>query len=333
MNRIVFVFIFLLSIHIFPIEKIILKESESINFLEKMEKNEVFANYIIAVDVDDKNDFYFLDFKLRAVLRVDSKSGRLINSISSRGQGPGELSGPCALRVRNQMVFVADYWFGGVKIFNIKGDLLKEFRTGLKIGWLDVNKKNEIFVREADTDLFPVISVYNTDGKRLRKVVGFPIKNMRDRDRIAFVLNRGFIFRLDSKENIVVLFIYKNIIRKYNKKGELLWEKKIANEIIKKHSNPRKPQYGKGGTIHLTRIGYHLEIDRDDNIIVGHRAGCMVFNKDGETINLIQREPVINFHLFKLYNNDRNLLLIVVGGGMINIFNYKKGGKNDVKKN
>jgi len=102
MNRIFFLFIFLLSIHVFPIEKIILKESESINFLYKMEKNEVFATYIKAVDVDDKNDFYLLDYKLGAVLRVDGKSGRLINTISSRGQGPGELSGPCALRVRNQ---------------------------------------------------------------------------------------------------------------------------------------------------------------------------------------------------------------------------------------
>jgi DNA-binding beta-propeller fold protein YncE len=312
-------------INIFPIDKIILKESNTIDFLEKMDKNDVFVKFVEFVDVDDKNIFYFLDTGLCTILKLDSDTGKLIKFISSRGQGSGELDIPIAMKVTNNMIFVADFGFGGVKIFSTEGDLLKEFKTGLHIGWLDVNKRNEIFVREAETDSMPVISIYNMDGKKIRKFLRFPIKNRSD--RIAFILNREFIFRLDSKENIIVLFHKKNIIRKYNKKGDMLWERKIENEILQKHSNPRKPRLGKGSSVYIRSNVFQLDIDKNNNIIVGHVAGGMVFNPDGKAVKLLVCEPPVNLDVFKLYNNDKKILRLGVGGRYkIKIYEYKKGG-------
>lgn len=328
MKQTVFIFlaIFLLASLVFPeeIEEIVLKESESIDFLKKMDQQGVFVKFIAYLDIDDENNFYFLDNPLCTVFRIDGKTGKLLNTISSPGQGPAELDIPRSIRVMNKMVFIPDGGFGGVKIFSTDGKLIKEFRTGPGIGWLDVNKKNEIYVREADTDGTPIMSIYNMEGKKIRNLIRMPVKDMND--RIEYIFNREFMFKLDSKENPVVLFDKKNILRKYNTNGELLWEKKVANKIIDSFPH-KKPSYGTGGTVHGSSSLFNLALDKDDNIIVGHVGGAMVFDKNGEPISLIKTEPQNNMHGLRVFNNDKSLLCIVVGGMKINIFNYKKGGK------
>ncbi len=315
----------LFAVHLFPVDEIVLKESESTDFLGEMDKNEMFVKRIRAVDVaknaGNNYDFYFLDHKLGTVFRVDGNTGKLINTISSLGQGPAELDTPVAIRVRNQMVFIADFGFGGVKVFKTDGTIVNEFRTGQSIGWLDVNKKNEIFVRETDTGGTPVISSYNIDGKRLRNVLRFPVGGKGD--KIAHILTREFKFSLDSKENLIVLFLFKKIIGKYNQKGTLLWEKKVDNEIIRTRSKPKKPAYGKGGSVHLRRSVFHLDIDEKDNITVGHIFGGMVLDKDGKMTRLIRTEPQMHMDLFKFYDNDNKLLRVLSQGWKINIYNYK----------
>jgi hypothetical protein len=305
-------------------EEIVLKESESINFLEKMEQQGVFVKFIEYLDVDDENNFYFLDNPLCTVFRIDGKTGKLLNTISSPGQGPGELYAPRAIRVMNKMVFIPDSGFGGVKIFSIEGKLIKEFRTEHSIGWLDVNKKNEIYVREADTDSTPIISIYNMAGERIKKLIRMPVKDMNN--RMDYVFTREFMFKLDSKENPVVLFEKKNILRKYNPNGELIWERNVTNKIIDSYPH-KKPRYGEGGSVHSSSSLFNLDIDKDGDIFVGHVGGAMVFSKDGEAIQLIKSDPPMSTHGLKIYNNDNNLLRIVVGGMKINIYQYKKGGK------
>ena len=150
-----------------------------------------------------------------------------------------------------------------------------------------------------------------------RRNIGLTPKSVFDEEKILVIFSifaNRFELQPLLEENHLNIPVY------IDNRDEFLLSTKITNE-------KKNPVIITGEE--LRRIVYHMDIDGDDNIIVGHRAGCMVFNKKGETINLIQREPVINFHLFKIYNNDRNLLLIVVCGDMINIFNYKKGGKND----
>jgi hypothetical protein len=323
MKRFIFlcITILLLGGHVFALEEIVLKESESIDFLEKMDQQGVFVKFIESLDIDDENNFYFLDNPLCTVFRIDGRTGRLINTISSHGQGPSELNVPRSIRVINKMVFISDSGFGGVKIFSIDGKLIKEFRTGHSIGWLDVNKKNQIYVREADTDGTPIISIYNMEGKKLRNLIRMPVKNMND--RIDYIFTRDFMFKLDSEDNPVVIFDKKNILRKYNANGEQLWEKKVANKII--DGVPHKtPRLGPEGTVHGSCSIFNLDIDLDDNIIIGHVGGAMVFNKGGEPITIIKTEPQYNMHGLKVFNKNKNLMVIVVGGMNINIYSYIK---------
>ena len=326
MKRMFFILLLiaLFAVRVFPseVEAITLKESESVNFLEKMDQQGVFVKFIQFLDIDDENNFYFLDVNLRTIFRIDGKTGKLINTISSLGQGPGELYIPTSIRVKNKMVFIPDRGFGGVKIFTTDGKLITEFRTGPSSGWLDVNKKNEIFVREVDTDGLPSVAIYSMEGKKIRTLVRIPITKVGD--KIEYLFTREFMFKLDSKENLVVLFDMKNIMRKYNTNGELLWEKEVTNKILEEHPR-KKPKYGPGNTIHGSSNVFYFDIDQDDNIIVGHVGGATVFNKDGETLRLIKTDPPENTHAFKLFNNDSNLLRIIAGGERINIFSNWSG--------
>lgn len=326
MKQMIYLWIVIILIggYVFAVEEIVLKESESIDFLEKMEQHEVFLKFISDLDIDEDNNFYFLAHEVGTVFRIDGKTGKLLNTISSPGQGPAELNIPRSIRVMNKMVFIPDTGFGGVKIFSIDGKLINEFRTEHSIGWLDVNKRNEIFVREADTDGTPIVSVYNMKGERIRKLIRMQVKDINN--KMEYIFTREFIFRLDNKENLLVLFTEKKIIRKYTANGDLVWEKKVDNKIIDSYPH-KKPRYGQGGVVYSSVSVFYLDIDKDENTIVGHVGGAMVFNKDGEFIRLIKTEPPLNMDEFKLFNNDENILHLIVGGMKIHILNYKKGGK------
>ncbi len=69
---------------------IFITEQMKIDFLKKLMKNNLFFNYCFSID-HDKKSFYFLDSKFRKVFRVDRRTGKLLNTISSPGQGPAEL--------------------------------------------------------------------------------------------------------------------------------------------------------------------------------------------------------------------------------------------------
>jgi hypothetical protein len=319
MKRIVALLVFLMAAHMFPAERIILKDAESIDFLEKMESHDYFFKKIMGVDIDDEKNLYFLDAHLCTILRVDGKTGKLINSISRRGQGPGEVHFPFGIRVRNNMVFVTDAGFSGVKIFEKNGKLVKEFKTKSSAlhFHLDVNKKNQIYVKQGSSDGSPNISVYNINGKLLRELVKFPVK---PGDRRGHLLNSQFVFKLDKEENLVVVFLLKKIIKKFNGKGELLWERKIQNEVYDKFKTDSKISFKPNGAIYFSTSIFGMDIDDNNNIVVGHLGGGIVYDEHGHVIHLIEFDPPGQLNQFLLF--DHKLLHIIILGRRINIFDF-----------
>ena len=87
MKKIVFlVLVFVLAYGMFPQDTILLKKSEGVDFLEKIEANDFFMKTILGVDVDD-TCLYFLDKAQGTVFRVDKNTAKLVNTIGSKGQG------------------------------------------------------------------------------------------------------------------------------------------------------------------------------------------------------------------------------------------------------
>jgi hypothetical protein len=318
MIRLVIVLIFLLSIHAFAVEKIVLHRSKGIDFLEKMDSFDYYYKKLNDIDIDDEYNFYFLDYHFGTILRVDGNTGKLINAISRRGQGPSELHDAQSIRVKNNMVFVSDYGFQGVKIFEKNGKIIKEFKT--KTGaWdfnLDVSDQNKIFISQRSSDGSPCIAVYNIKGEYLSEFVKFQVDLG---NRKSLLLNRTFIFQLDNEGNMIVVFTLKKLVQKFNRHGVLLWKKAIKNDIIAKFNTDTKISFDRGAVRYQSGV-FDMDIDAQNNIVVGHSGGGVVYDKYGNTIHLIEFDPPANLNQFRLYANK--LLKISLRGRSVNIYKF-----------
>ncbi|MCX6578565.1 MAG: hypothetical protein NT166_00090 [Candidatus Aminicenantes bacterium] len=318
------VLVLLMVVGLFPEDTILLKKSESIDLLEKMEANDFFMKAIFDVDVDE-NCIYFLDHDLGSVFRVDKNTAKLVNNIGSKGQGPSELQYGVSLRVINKMVFVSDIGFNGIKIFTIDGKIVKEFKTISLPTWLDVNQRNEIFVSGVSSEGYPNISIYNMEGKKIREFLKFPCKETWG---TSYLLNSKVIFRMDNEENLVVVFILKKLVRKYSKIGALLWEREIKNKIMDKYNTDAQFDVRKTGAIHFKEHVFSLDIDGLGNIIVGHIYGGVIYDKNGDIIHLIQFEPPNNLGTFRIYDGK----ILAISGFCREINVYKCNLKQEVKR-
>lgn len=318
--------LFFFAVCLFSVDTIPLDSNKGIDFLQKMEAHDYFFGRISEIDAVG-NEFYFLDTKLGTVLRIDNRTGKLINSISSPGQGPFQLHSPSGLRVKNNMVFVSDMGFSGIKIFQPDGKPIKEFKTVTLVfrePGLEVNAKNEIFLKCKDSNAYPAIFVYNMDGKKVRT---FTSIKLEERTQKSYIMNIQFTFKLDSEENVVVLFTAKKQIRKYDKNGTLLWQKELKNEIIDGFDTDPHWKFQENGAVHFKTSVYGMDIDSNDNIVVGHVGGGAVYNKAGELIRLIRGDTAL--YNFRFYNDG--LLHVAAMGYLINIHNFVIKNENEEK--
>ncbi len=130
------------------VEVITLKNG--LNLEEKMSHNAVFLKECVAFELSPDGDIgYFLDKKYGHILVVDTATGKLLQEISSRGQGPGQLASPISMCLKGDKMYGLDNGFSGVKIFSTEGKTLSEFRLPIQPwNWtrIAVNTQGEIFI-------------------------------------------------------------------------------------------------------------------------------------------------------------------------------------------
>lgn len=321
----IFFMIIIFSLQLLGVEKIKIKQTNRMDFLEKIEAHNVFPVGTIQVDIDESNNFYLLNSKYGDIWKIDQSTGKLLKKISNFGQGPGELNIPISFRVKNGIIFVSDFGFGGIKIFDLEGKLINEFRTHPAVGWLDVTDKNEIYVREADKDATPIIAIYDINGNRIKTFVRFRVGGKGD--KIAHVENKFNEFRVVQHGNVVVLFRLKALLQKYGHDGNLLWERKIENELVDKYASKQKPRYGIEGTVHFKIYVSGFNVDNKGMILVGQVGGACLFNSNGELIKLVSIEGDTSLSRFTFFGNDKKLINIHAGGKVIDIYeNIITGG-------
>lgn len=299
-----------------------LNTNNSIDLARLMDKDSLFLQFCTGVDVDENGNLFFLDAKLGTVLHINKDSGKLIASISSKGQGPKELNWPTALRVRNSRIFVYDKGYGGVKIFNYKGYLQKEFKISNPGGGesIEVDGNNRIYVQSSNSEKLTIISIYDINGEKISDVIRAPSEK---NDRQAYFINRYFKFRLDKDGNIVILFpLISKKIAKYSLDGRLLWEQIVSNKFIDEMENQEKLEFGKMNTVKMSKAIFDVDISNNNEIIIGHVGGGSVFNKDGIMTALIRFVPEdMNLYLFRVF--DHSLVNILLFGGMVNVYRYE----------
>ncbi len=293
------------------VEEFILKDGIEIS--KKMEENEVFFKACGDFDIDG-NYLYMYEWTMGYLFKIDMETGKLVKTIASRGQGPGELDFAVKLDVKNGKIFVADQNYRGIKVFTTDGALVKEFKIKgymWDIG-ITVDDKEHIYLGKFDFENKTMVSVYDNTGKKLRSFIKHNI-NVYDRSKVQ---QHEYKMEMDKSGNIYLLFPVMRIIKKYDNSGKLIWEREIDNKLIVKNPKPGKYYYNGKEQIYLSRSIGDFTIMDNYEILISHSKGGCILDKEGKLKKII-----------KLQNNDLiySLRLIkVVGDRVINVCNYKR---------
>ena len=325
-KRLLVIVALLLPAMSFSQEKLILKESEGINLIEMMEKRQVFVTRIQDVDIDTNGNLYILDDRSGEVVRIDLKTGSLINKISSLGQGPAELMMPSVVRVQNKRIYILNVGSGSIKIFSVDGEYIGGFRTQGVPNWIDVDINGHIYVAELDRDSNPIIAVYDDDGNRKRTAVRFGLNNEILNNRGELFKRQSIKFRIDSRGNIVVLFKMLRELSRFDSTGTLIWQRKIDNPTIRPFLKNEGIEYDDQGRPTISYLVNSFDLDRGDNIMVGHVGGGCIYDLRGnlkcvlEVQTIEHRNSSPGLRYLKVIG-DR--LLGMYGGGNAILFPYK----------
>ncbi len=293
--------------------------SNPVEFGKMLDKNNVFLKMCLSFDAAD-GYFYFLDSKFGTVFKVEEKTGKLVKTISSKGQGPFELQNATALRVKNNKIFVLDGGFNGIKIFDTEGNNLNEIKLNVVISWrsIDVNDKEEIFLGRVDTEKKTLVSVFNAKGENLRSIV--PVKKLKKDNQLS--PHWYYNIRLDKSGNIYVLFYLLRKLAKYSSKGSLIWEKPIKNEILDRYPNNDRVWRGFENTVRLRISVFNLDTTPGNNVVISHIGGGCMFSGNGELKKLITLDNGFSLNRVKLLK-DR-LINLTLFGERISIYHYKE---------
>jgi hypothetical protein len=290
-------------------------------FARKLTRNNVFLKFCDFFDA--AGDFYyFLDRHFSVVFKVKRDTGELVQTISSKGQGPKELQDPVNMRLQNSKIFILDRGFNGVKIFDTTGNMINEFKLDFVVGErsIDVNGKEEIFLGRADCKTNSMVQVFDINGKRLRALIPLKeIKGVAKLDKTWY-----YTIRLDKDENIYVLYYMDRKLEKYDKEGKLLWEKPIKNKLLDQYPDDTKVKGGSSGQVHTNnqRV-FGIDVTPKGNVIVAHTGGGCVFAGDGELISLITT-PNEEWTLFQFKIFKDKLMNVTKFGQIVYIYHYKE---------
>jgi hypothetical protein len=276
-------------IHAKTLPVVTLHEKDIFNFESELDENEIFLRSVFGFEYDGRH-IYYLDNHLCSIYKVELDSFKLVKMISSRGQGPGELSIPLGLSCKNGKLYVVDIGYGGIKIFDTEGKLLKQFKVkGASFGAgmnskyiVDVSDEEEIYIRCKAIEEGNLISVYDINGRYLRGLI--PNKREPGEKYLSSRLKNKLIFTLDNFGHIIVLFVKSGELQKFDKQGKLLWSRNILKELPEKERNEEPSKRLKDGTI-MTRINFlGISLLEDNRIFASGVFSGLLLSADGKII-------------------------------------------------
>jgi hypothetical protein len=290
---------------------------DGLDFEAKLSANNVFLKECYDLEFfPAKNVAFFLDKTFAMIFKVELSTGKLLKTISNRGEGPFELKAPVCFQVKNNMVFVLDMGLNAIKIFDIDGKRINEFRLRRSLDYqtkICVNAKNEIFIGMIDSQKKTMVTVYDMKGNELRSFIRYK-EEKKSKNYMTDLTNYYSIY-MDSKENIYVLYYFLRKLAKYTKNGDFVWETKIKNELLDQYPNNDGVKWnGKQyqDTSHLS----NMDITANNEIVLGHAGGGCVFGEDGKLKRLLmvykknKDEGTYRFSSLTLFKIRENLLMI-----------------------
>ncbi len=198
------------------IKNIVLKEILSIGSIE----DEILYEWA-GVTTDLRGNIYLTD-SIDCHVKKFSKDGKLLKKCGGKGQGPGEFLAPRLIRYFKNNLYVNDQYIPGIQIFDV--DLNYKGKVPLKVPVFDFKVINEELVAlttlSASEKTF-YIYFYDRNGN-LKEKVPYYVSDEISNNMLGLAK-----FEIDRNRNFIVVFVYQDIIKKLDKKGNQIWRKSL----------------------------------------------------------------------------------------------------------
>ena len=201
----------------------------------------------LAVDSDKSGNVYILDSGNQRIVKFN-RNFHFIRELGKQGQGPGEflfrpgIINTGTMKIYSDKIFVVDNNNRRLQIFSLDGELLNGFHTFSTTGGIGLDLQNRIFLNSSEGDKSGhLILVYDAEGNFQYSFADKIIKRPPRRFLIANESN----FCLTSDDHLFFGFVHFPIIRKYDKKGNLVFEKLIDFSSIAAKKMAEKNKYNK----------------------------------------------------------------------------------------
>jgi len=255
---------------------------------------------------------------------VLDESFKHIDQIGEIGQGRGELYYPIDFVIKGRFIYIIDRNAKKnmrVQIFDLMGKCLHEFSAEHKSYGFDVNSRGDMFLGQAESG--KLISVYNDKGEminsfgdlhKISDFYGTDFNSMDDEFEVA--INR-INMHIDNKDNVYISFVGAPYIRKYDREGQLIFEKRIlgpeADKIVNLFAKNKTAPIRRGiDNIPIPYITTGITVDSlSDNIIVffqWDRGWFYISDSNGGKI--ITLEPVERSMLFHNISIKNSILYL-----------------------
>ena len=180
---------------------------------------------LIDFTVDEKGNIYLLDFSACSVFIFNSE-GKYLRTVGRKGQGPGDLMRPMAVRVdRDGKIFVQDDLNFRISIFKPNGKFDHSFKYRQVAGEnLEIDLSGNVLLNHSlfglpkGQTIPPIVTVYNLKGN-IEKQFGKPLLILeKDGYGRPYYAYNGFSKQKDS--TLIVHFSYTYLVHFY-KNGAL----------------------------------------------------------------------------------------------------------------
>lgn len=299
-----------------------LTEKDSPHITDTLDENEVYLREIRGFDSDKNGFLYFLDRHYKTLMKVDMKTLTLKSNISRSGQGPFEFIMPEALRVKNGKIYLLDMGFPGMRIFDLDGKHLKEIRFSnnlrnyqfyvfVDVDNIEVSSKEEFYIPNFDPKTNTAITVLDKKGKMNRNIL--PVLHNLKNDLQNWARDLRFVFKLDSNDNLIVLYTKWGIVKKFSPQGKLLWEQNLFQFIPKSERNPKdKFQADMNTNGVIARLNFTVDfgnfdiLDNNRIAINAYKSLILLNSNDGKIILKINKfEKALGFSKRFLVENKK----------------------------
>lgn len=187
------------------------------------------------ITTDPQGNIYVTDAMDYSIKKFDNK-GFLMGKVGRKGKGPKEFLAPRSIRYFKGHLYVTDQYIPGIKIFGTNLSYKHHIPLKLPIWDLKILAEEEIFISSPPMNQLEPLILIDSQGKLDRKI------NILGKSKDYW--EKFVHFEIDDRENLYVIFTFKDEIIKYNRVMNQVWTLSLFGRKKVKRRKSNVPRLG-----------------------------------------------------------------------------------------